>query len=304
MSAPEQHFTSAADFLQALRPSADAWRPSKGVQSPWVFRGHASSKWLLLPALWREGQTRDEDPFWKAAEADATNLLQRSRTLTPDADRTKRARVVIQSRYAESRGTRLFCQIADEIGLQTGAVGEVSLSELDFMLQGLFDSTISRDASEAIAMAQHHGIATRLLDWTRRPLVAAYFSAIDSLTQSSEGPILAVWAINSDAVTTNFHDCQIISVPRSRNNYLHAQDGLFTFDRNAGSLYCASSKWPCLGDRIREKCGPDAVRKLMLPHTEANDLIKLLRLEGISEAHLKPSLDSVANTAKFTQDLE
>lgn len=49
-----------------------------------------------------------------------------------------------------------------------------------------------RDDYEWLALAQHHGLKTRFLDWTASPLVAAYFACVDENKKNEPGRIYAV----------------------------------------------------------------------------------------------------------------
>lgn len=156
------------------------------------------------------------------------------------------------------------------------------------------------DTFQWLALMQHHGAPTRLLDFTWSPYIAAYFALERTTTQG------AVWAVNPKRlviVTERLNEFLAghlagaigIGEPFVMNSRLIAQSGTFIVTRQAGTP---------IDDIVGGYDDPeDTLVKFVLPA----DLVRRsgmreLFMMNITNATLFPDLDGLARS--FAYELE
>jgi hypothetical protein len=300
-SLEERHFNNASHFIRHLRLSDSRW--GSDWQSEWTFRGQADARWSLLPSAYRDDP---QSPIvW--AKRCFDSMLDRSKlpNLSNSTIQPKFAIEEVLQFAAEFELVRQFAKMAQEAGLPTPGfdkhmTGEEIVKHPERYSPGAFEPT------QVFALAQHHGVPTRLLDWTDDPLSAAFFAArdcFDRCRKRSRGDDvpkkLAVWAFNLRCISS-IPGLRIFNPDKSENPFLRAQNGIFIWDQSAHGHFLNHGTRIALNKRTplpRDECNIPRLKKLTLSAKAIPELLKLLFRERVSMHLLMPWYDAAATTA-------
>lgn len=284
-----KYFDKAEDFLNTLRKSNDIWWNENG-NCEWIFRGIGNANdWKLIPNAWRKHNNKLEPLYQKLKELPFVEYECQEQPREP-----------YMWLNAELEAIHQFIHEASRKGHNVD-IEHINYSPL--FHKNLFGGREWGKYKKCAPIAQHHGIPTRLLDWTYNPLFACFFASSEQFTDiNSES--LCVWAFNTEIkpeINTEVNGLPInpiiIKQEPYKNKYLYSQEGLFMEFGNAEHFYNENNRWPSLEDYVDQPCissDKEILIKHVLPSTERIRLCQLLDREGASLSALMPTLDNIA----------
>lgn len=267
----EKKCTDLNEFWELLSPQ----KLLKRDPSNFIYRGQRDSSWGLIPSILRE-------------EDNPANRISGSMRVTCE-----------DQVFAELRILEHFVEQCDSLGLNI-IKDSIEFREKNLSTQNAgiyFKKPVdwpNKNLLEILALAQHHGVPTRLLDWSKRSYVAAYFAASSALENRKKwkpDDSLAVWALDIERINL-YRNISIIRVPGSTSKNLAAQTGIFTLHRQEGMRGQLFEFTPIETEFARLSETP--LFKITIPVSESKGVLELCKLFGVTASTLIPGFDGAA----------
>jgi FRG domain len=287
----------AASFIDILSPVTGVFSRPSVLPYETLYRGVGESSYSLMPAAFRQNARLLQRPYWTRGPG-KTNGLQISREL----------QTLIAFMNAADRQGHKIPEDTQALRSQIRALHKATNLTSDETIKDWPPISLL----SILALAQHYGVPTRMLDWSLDPYVAAYFAAVSASAAEGGGGNLAVWAVPKvlfevnevmigDRSIIERLPIQFVSTPWADNGNARAQRAVFLAYRQfniepkkdfelrsyddllLSSLYEGATEGPCL------YC-------LTLPKSEAPELLRLLAVQGYDGATMFPGLDGAVKS--------
>jgi hypothetical protein len=227
--------------------------------------------------------------------------------------------------HGAARATRPLLTSLDRLGGENPPHTKVDLEE--HILRNFIrysrphlDAARPHNDWELLITAQHHGVPTRLLDWTYSPLIAAFFATRPTRADAERDR--AIWRLDWQRVHRHFKLPGLALLIQDLDTLIGPKEGSpFTpwklFSARDGKPFACMIEPPSLDARIvtqaatftlcsgtsrsfdaflEEQGLADTLTKYLIPAADVPRIRDQLDLVGIDERRLFPDLDGVATT--------